>query len=68
MQLTSLGHAFKLKRLLQSPFTLHKALLEIIDRGRSTRGAGKPARIIAKMNALIEPRSSRRCTAPPRPA
>ena len=55
MQLTSLGTVFKLKRLLESPFTLHKALLEMIDREADHALAGKPARIIAKMNALIEP-------------
>jgi polyphosphate kinase len=55
MQLTSLGTAFKLKRLLESPFTLHKALLEMIDREADNALAGKPARIMAKMNALIEP-------------
>jgi polyphosphate kinase len=31
-QLTSLGEAVKLKRLLESPFTLHKALIEFINR------------------------------------
>jgi polyphosphate kinase len=56
MQLTSLGTAFKLKRLLESPFTLHSAMLEFIDREAQNAQAGKPARIIAKMNALIEPK------------
>jgi polyphosphate kinase len=55
MQLTSLGTAFKLKRLLESPFTLHQALIEMIDREAEHALAGRPARIIAKMNALIEP-------------
>jgi polyphosphate kinase len=55
MQLTSLGTAFKLKRLLESPFTLHKALIEFIDREAENALAGRPARIVAKMNALIEP-------------
>ncbi len=54
MQLTSLGTAFKLKRLLESPFTMHTALLEFIDREADNARAGKPARIMAKMNALIE--------------
>jgi polyphosphate kinase len=56
MQLTSLGTAFKLKRLLESPFTLHSAMLEFIDREAQNAQAGRPARIIAKMNALIEPK------------
>jgi len=56
MQLTSLGTAFKLKRLLESPFTLHSAMLEFIDREAQNAQAGRPARIMAKMNALIEPK------------
>jgi polyphosphate kinase len=53
-QLTALGRPGKLKRLLQSPFTLHKTLLDHIERERNQALAGKPARIIAKMNALTE--------------
>lgn len=55
MQLTSLGTATKLKHLLQSPFTLHKGLLKFIKRETSNAEAGGKGRIIAKMNALIEP-------------
>ncbi len=55
MQLASLGHATRLKRLLQSPFTLNKALLGFIEREAQNALGGKPARIIAKMNALVEP-------------
>lgn len=51
-QLTALGRASKLKKVLQSPFTLHKTLLEHIEREASLAREGKPARIIAKMNAL----------------
>jgi polyphosphate kinase len=54
-QLTSLGKVVKLNRLLQSPFTLHKALLQKIQREAENAAAGKPARIIIKVNALIEP-------------
>jgi polyphosphate kinase len=53
-QMSGLAPAFKLKQLLQSPFTLHKALLKKIDREAQNARAGKPARIIAKMNALNE--------------
>ena len=53
-QLSGLAPAIKLKRLLQSPFTLHKALLKKIAREAKHARAGKPARIIAKMNALTE--------------
>ena len=55
MQLTSLGTATKLRRLLQSPFTLRQVLIERIEREGENARAGRPARIIAKMNALIEP-------------
>ena len=55
MQLTSLGAAVKLERLLESPFTLHKALIEFIDREAENTLAGRPAGIKAKMNALVEP-------------
>ncbi len=54
LQLTSLGRGSKLGKLLQSPFTLHAGLIERIERETEHARAGKPARIIAKMNALIE--------------
>ncbi len=55
-QLTAPGRAGKLKKLLQSPFTLHTSMLEFIEREAAHARAGKPARIIAKMNALVEVR------------
>ncbi len=55
LQLTSLGKVSKLHKLLQSPFTLHPALLKKIDREARNAEQGKPARIIAKFNALVEP-------------
>ena len=55
-QLTSLGKPRKLKALLQSPFTLHEALLGFIARETEHARAGKPARIYAKINALTESR------------
>ena len=54
-QLTGLGRAEKLKKLLQSPFTLHKGILNFIDREISAATAGNKAWIIAKMNALVDP-------------
>jgi polyphosphate kinase len=54
-QLSGLAPATKLKCLLQSPFTLHSGVLKRIDRETRHAKAGKPARIIAKMNALNEP-------------
>ncbi|MFT4178646.1 MAG: polyphosphate kinase 1 [Thermomonas sp.] len=54
-QLSGLAAPLKLERLLQSPFTLHSGVLERIAREAAHAHAGKPARIIAKMNALNEP-------------
>jgi polyphosphate kinase len=53
-QISGLGPAIRLKRLLQSPFSLHKRVLEMIERETVHARAGKPARIVAKMNALNE--------------
>jgi polyphosphate kinase len=53
-QLTAMGRAGKLRRLLQSPFTLYKGILEFIQREIDFARAGKTARIIAKMNSLVE--------------
>lgn len=54
MQLTSLGKVAKLYKLLQSPFTLHDGLLSKIKREQKNAEAGKPGRIILKVNSLIE--------------
>lgn len=54
-QMTGLGRATKLKKLLQSPFTLHKAILDHIEQEIKNVSVGKEARVIAKMNALVEP-------------
>ncbi|HEY5899022.1 MAG TPA: polyphosphate kinase 1 [Burkholderiales bacterium] len=53
-QLTGLGRAGRLKHVWQSPFTLHKRLVAAIRNEARLAGEGKPARIIAKMNALLE--------------
>lgn len=54
-QLTGLGKAKPLKVLWQSPFTLHDNTLHAIAREAKHAKSEKPARIIAKMNSLIEP-------------
>ncbi len=54
-QMSGLAPAIKLKRLLQSPFTLLPGILERIEREAQHARAGKPAHIVAKMNALNEP-------------
>lgn len=56
-QLTGLGRAGKLAKLWQSPFTLHPEVIAAIQRETSAAKAGKPAAIIAKMNALLEPQA-----------
>lgn len=54
LQLTSLGKVSKLERLLQSPFTLHKTLIERIEREAENARAGRPSGIRAKMNSLVD--------------
>ncbi len=54
-QLTAMGRAGRLKKLLQSPFTLHKSMLELIEGEIRNAGENGKARIMAKMNSLIEP-------------
>jgi polyphosphate kinase len=55
LQLTGLTRVPRLRRLLHAPFSLHQALLSKIERECNHARAGKPARIIAKLNALTEP-------------
>jgi polyphosphate kinase len=54
-QLTGLGRVSQLKKLVQSPFTLHQTLIAAIEAEAENARHGKPSRIAAKMNALIEP-------------
>ncbi len=54
-QITSLGKIPKMHKLLHAPFTLHEGLLHRIDREITHAQKGKTARIIAKVNALVEP-------------
>lgn len=58
-QLSGLASKTTLDCLLQSPFTLHTGLLQRIEREARLALAGKPGRIIAKMNALNEPQMVR---------
>ena len=55
LQLTSPTRVATMQKILQSPFTLHEGLLEKTRREIAFAREGKPARIIAKMNALVEP-------------
>ncbi len=53
-QLTGLGKAPQLKRLLQAPFTLHSSLVGLIDAEAAEARAGRPARIEARVNGLSD--------------
>jgi len=53
-QLSGLAPAIKLKRLMASPFTLHKGILKKIEREIQHARNGRPGHIIAKMNAINE--------------
>jgi polyphosphate kinase len=55
LQLTGLTQVPKLRKLLHAPFSLHHAIIAKIDRETEHARAGRPARIIAKLNALTEP-------------
>jgi polyphosphate kinase len=54
-QLTGLGRVGRMKHVWQSPFTLHKRIVSAIRNEAKLAAEGKPARVIAKMNALLEP-------------
>jgi len=55
MQLTSMGKVPKLNKILQSPFTLHESLLNKIKNEIKNAENGKSAKIIFKVNSLIDP-------------
>ncbi len=54
-QLTGLGKSSRMKHLWLSPFTLHKRVVAAVRNEARLAKEGKPARIMAKMNALLEP-------------
>jgi polyphosphate kinase len=43
------------QKLLVAPFELHQRMIALIDREAANAKEGLPARIIAKMNALVDP-------------
>jgi polyphosphate kinase len=57
LQLTSLTQTPKLYRLTQSPFGMHEMVLGKLAREAEHARAGRPARVIAKMNALVDPQA-----------
>ncbi len=56
MQITGLGNADEHTHLWQSPFSLHLNVIRAIQNEAARAKNGEPARIVAKMNALLEPR------------
>jgi len=54
-QLTGLGKATELKHLWQAPFSLHTNILNAIRTETAAAKERRPARIIAKLNSLLEP-------------
>ena len=54
MHLTSLTKIEKLKHLWLAPFALHKRVLGAIANEARIAAGGKPGRIVAKMNALVD--------------
>jgi polyphosphate kinase len=56
LQLTSLTRTPNLRQLLQSPFTMHETVLQMIDEQARRAAEGATGRIVARMNALTEPR------------
>jgi len=53
--LTGLGKTNTLHHLLEAPFSLHKEIIVKIEREIEHAKAGRPAHIMGRMNALIEP-------------
>ena len=51
------------KRFIVAPLGLHERILGLIERETEHARAGRPARIVAKMNSLVDATSSRRSTA-----
>jgi polyphosphate kinase len=52
--LTGIGRFQGAKKLLIAPFTLHDTMLALIKRETEAASKGIPARIIAKMNSLVD--------------
>ena len=54
-QITGMGKKLHPKELIHSPFNLRKSLVKMIRAERNAAAKGKPARILAKINALTDP-------------
>jgi polyphosphate kinase len=55
LEITSLGKPLALNKLIDSPFNMHQTMAARVLREAEHARAGKPARIMAKMNQLTEP-------------
>ena len=55
MQLTGTSRLIKLKSLWHSPFTMFDQIVKHIQNEARAAKFGKPARIVAKVNSLLEP-------------
>jgi polyphosphate kinase len=55
LALTSFTKVPVLKNILQAPFSLYKTLIELIEKEIQFARQGRKARIIVKINALVEP-------------
>ncbi len=55
-QLIGMGKTLRMKKLLHAPFTLKKAILDMIAREAQFASEGKPAHIMAKFNSLTDPK------------
>ncbi len=53
--LTGLGRTPEFRHLLVAPFNLHERIQELIQAETTHARAGRPARILAKMNKLVDP-------------
>ena len=53
-QLIGMGKTMRMKKLLHAPFTLKKALLDMIAQETQHASEGKPAHIILKINSLTD--------------
>jgi polyphosphate kinase len=58
--LTGYADAPAWKKLAVAPFTLQDRVVELIDREAAHARAGEPARIVAKMNSIVDPLVIRR--------
>ncbi len=58
-QLTGMGKALKIKKLLHAPFTLHERMMELIEREIRHVEQGNAGYLMIKVNSLTEPKIMR---------